>query len=167
MATDFDPPDDEFRTLDQAVNVFLDEIVSTIKKSLNCDLVVNDSYVSPSKRNAAESSSGFRTGHQLAVSLRVDGIPTYRLEATYLLIWNGTREFIAVSTSTFGVFIEGSNEPLFHYDYYREPRGKNAGAHLNIHHNREDLRAARRCQGVEATWGSPASSRANASVGVR
>ena len=24
-----------------------------------------------------------------------------------------------------------------------------------------------RCQGVEATWGSPASSRANASVGVR
>ena len=25
----------------------------------------------------------------------------------------------------------------------------------------------RRCQGVEATWGSPASSRANASVGVR
>lgn len=29
------------------------------------------------------------------------------------------------------------------------------------------LRAAGRCQGVEATWGSPASSRANASVGVR
>lgn len=34
-------------------------------------------------------------------------------------------------------------------------------------YERSPSRSTRRCQGVEATWGSPASSRANASVGVR
>ncbi|AZT92927.1 hypothetical protein CXR23_07050 [Brevibacterium aurantiacum] len=142
MRTDFDLPNPESRALAQAVDDFLDEIVSTIEGSVRCDLEVKNSYVSPPRKSAEKPGNGFRIGHQLAVSLKVDSTPTYRLEATYVLIWNGTRQFIAVSASAFGVFIAGSNEPLFHYDYYREPEGKYPGAHLNIHHDRDDLRAA-------------------------
>lgn len=137
MRTDL--PDDESRALARAVDEFIDEIVSTIEGSVRCDLEVKNSYVSPPKTTRGEAGKGYRIGHQLAVLLMVGSVPTYRLEATYVLIWNGTRQFIAVNSSAFSIFIEGSNEPLFHYDYYREPNGKYPGAHLNIHHNRSDL----------------------------
>ncbi|WCE41191.1 hypothetical protein PGC08_05775 [Brevibacterium sp. BDJS002] len=142
MRTDLNYPDGDAQNLGIAVEDFVKEIVATIDNSIVCDLVLSDPVVTPRKVTASNPQGGFRIGVQMTISAMVYGAPTYRVEADYVLVWNRTRKFVAVFSSTFALLIEGSNEPLFHYDYLLEPQGKNPGAHLNIHHDRDDVRQA-------------------------
>lgn len=148
MATDRHASTEDSHELRQVVDDFIEEIQNTIERSLVCEFEVSNSYVKASAQTIGTSGGRFKIGYDLAINAKVDGRSTYRLEATYILVWNQMKRFPAVYQSSFSLYLEGSGEPLFHYDYLREPRGNIPGAHLNIHHDREDLRQAlARCGG--------------------
>lgn len=122
--------------LREVVDEFVEELQGTVTASLDC--VVEDSKVYAT----LEKSHHQHIGYEFAVVARVAGEPTFRFEALFTMTWNTARAFPAVERSAFTLYVVPSNEPLFHYDYYRDPQGRIPGAHINIHHQREDLRAA-------------------------
>lgn len=73
-----------------------------------------------------------RAADPKGVALYVNGVLTYRLKISYRCAWNGSRHFLAVEQSSFTFFHERTTEPLFHFDYLRNPRNVPA-SHINIH----------------------------------
>lgn len=122
--------------LEDAVEAFVSEINGTVKGAVECDL---DSDTPVGSRTGA---TGFVVAYGFAAMIRVEGAPTYRLEVTYKLAWNTAQDYPAVRESTYAVYLVESSEPLFHYDYQQQVHGMIPGAHLNVHHDRTDLRDA-------------------------
>lgn len=67
------------------------------------------------------------------VDLTVDGQRVLRLSINYRCTFDTTMRFPRVEFSCFQVFGTTSTEPLFRYDYLREPHSDVACAHLNVH----------------------------------
>lgn len=122
--------------LEDAVEAFVSEINGTVVGAVECDLV------SDAPLGSRTTTTAFVVAYGFAATVRADGVPTYRLEVSYKLAWNTAQDYPAVRESTFAVYLVESSEPLFHYDYQQEVHGKIPGAHLNVHHNRTDLRDA-------------------------
>lgn len=137
-----DGPSESPAELHRVVADFIDEIVATIENSLVCRFEITNSYVKTAPKPIGSSGGRYKIAYDLAIWAKVRGHETYRLEVTYVLVWNQKSEFPAVNESSFKLYLGGGGEPLFHYDYLRDPKGHIPGAHLNVHHNREDLREA-------------------------
>ncbi len=73
------------------------------------------------------------------VPLTVDGHVLFRLLVRFRCRWDTTGDFLAVEESSFTVALDQVNEPIFHFDYVREPRGAVPVAHLNVHAHRDDI----------------------------
>lgn len=73
------------------------------------------------------------------VPLTVDGVVVLRLRVDYRCGWDRTGRFLAVRRSTLAVVAEGSDEPLFRYDYDAGSDEKVPAAHLNVHGHRDEL----------------------------
>lgn len=81
---------------------------------------------------SANGKVSVRGADTRGVGLYVQGILTYRLKVSYLCTWNDSRHFLAVEKSNITFFHERTTEPLFHFDYLRNPRRVPA-AHINVH----------------------------------
>ncbi|NTW42480.1 MAG: hypothetical protein HGA44_21830 [Cellulomonadaceae bacterium] len=73
------------------------------------------------------------------IALTVDGEPLLRLHARFRCTWDSRQQFLAVNESSIGVSAEGSEEPLFRYDYISTSDGHVPAAHLNVHGHRDEL----------------------------
>ena len=78
-------------------------------------------------------------GLSKGVSLVAGGEPLLRLTASYRCQWDHTSEFLAVKQSEFALTTEGSEEPLFRYDFDADCDGKVPAAHLNVHGHRDEI----------------------------
>jgi hypothetical protein len=77
------------------------------------------------------------TGH--GVALTVDGVPHLSLVVEMKCKWDSAGLYLAVEGSTFGVYpgTRTNKEPLFRYDYVREPQAPIPCAHLQVHAHRD------------------------------
>jgi len=73
------------------------------------------------------------------IPLAVDGVVVLRLRASFDCGWDHTGRFLAVRRSTMAVTVEGTEEPLFRYDYDAGSDDKVPAAHLNVHGHRDEL----------------------------
>lgn len=73
------------------------------------------------------------------IPLTVDGLVVLRLRATFDCGWDRTGRFLAVRRSTVSVAAEGTDEPLFRYDYDASSDDNVPAAHLNVHGHRDEL----------------------------
>lgn len=73
------------------------------------------------------------------VPLAVDGVVVLRLRASFDCGWDHTGRFLAVRRSSMSVAAEGTDEPLFRYDYDAGSDDKVPAAHLNVHGHRDEL----------------------------
>ncbi|HYQ77118.1 hypothetical protein [Cellulomonas sp.] len=71
--------------------------------------------------------------------LAVDGVVVLRLRASFDCGWDHTGRYLAVRRSTMAVTAEGTEEPLFRYDYDAGTDDKVPAAHLNVHGHRDEL----------------------------
>ncbi|GIG37644.1 hypothetical protein [Cellulomonas pakistanensis] len=73
------------------------------------------------------------------IGLAVDAVVVLRLRATFECGWDHTGTFLAVRRSTMSATAEGTDEPLFRYDYDAGSDEKVPAAHLNVHGHRDEL----------------------------
>lgn len=73
------------------------------------------------------------------IPLAVDGVVVLRLRASFDCAWDRTGRFLAVRRSTMAVAAEGTDEPLFRYDYDAASDDRVPAAHLNVHGHRDEL----------------------------
>lgn len=73
------------------------------------------------------------------VPLAVDGVVVLRLRASFDCSWDHTGRFLAVRRSTIAVAADGTDEPLFRYDFDADSDDKVPSAHLNVHGHRDEL----------------------------
>jgi hypothetical protein len=71
--------------------------------------------------------------------LAVDGVVVLRLRASFDCGWDHTGRFLAVRRSTIAAVAEGTEEPLFRYDYDAGSDDNIPAAHLNVHSHRDEL----------------------------
>ena len=76
----------------------------------------------------------------------LDGIPLQaevdeevflRLKFKFSCTWDGHRKFLAVQDSEFHVLSEWDDDPLFRYEFVKEPTGDIPVAHVQIHAHRD------------------------------
>lgn len=80
-----------------------------------------------------------RQGDERGIPLTVDGVVVLRLRATFRCTWDHTGRHLAVRRSTVAVSAEGTDEPLFRYDYDAPSDERVPAAHLNVHGHRDEL----------------------------
>lgn len=74
------------------------------------------------------------------IPLDIDGKPMLRLTASYRCSWDHARRYLAVEGATIIVLaIGGRSEPLFRYEFVRQPTGSVPTAHLHVHSHRDAL----------------------------
>ncbi|WP_431835752.1 hypothetical protein [Cellulomonas sp. Y8] len=73
------------------------------------------------------------------IPLAVDGVVVLRLRASFDCGWDRTGRFLAVRRSTVSIAAEGTDEPLFRYDYDAGSDDNIPAAHLNVHGHRDEL----------------------------
>jgi len=73
------------------------------------------------------------------IPLAVDGFVVLRLRASFECGWDHTGRFLAVRRSTMAAVAEGTEEPLFRYDYDAGSDEKVPVAHRNVHGHRDEL----------------------------
>ncbi|AMT93092.1 hypothetical protein A2T55_04240 [Brevibacterium linens] len=110
---------------------FYSEICATVYLSVDCD--IEDSVFDLLPKVGLSSIT-------VVARVKVDGSPTIRLEASYVLN-QGSERLLRVVDSEFHVKLLNESAPLFHYDFVGEARSELPAAHLNIHVSDEPLRA--------------------------
>lgn len=75
------------------------------------------------------------------IPLCVKRQPLLTLSVSFRCELDSSRRFLAVSSSSFKVFAGASaaGEPLFRYDYERQPSSQIPGAHLQVHAHRDAI----------------------------
>ncbi|TKR22453.1 hypothetical protein FA014_16340 [Cellulomonas hominis] len=73
------------------------------------------------------------------VPLAVDGLVVLRLRTSFECTWDHTGRFLAVRRSSIAVAAEGTDEPLFRYDFDATSDDNVPAAHLNVHGHRDEL----------------------------
>lgn len=77
-----------------------------------------------------------------------DGIPLLaevdeeiflRLKFRFSCSWDGHRKYLAVRDSEFHVLSEWDDDPLFRYEFVKEPQGDIPVAHLQVHAHRDAI----------------------------
>lgn len=73
------------------------------------------------------------------IPLTVDGTVVLRLRMSFRCTLDRTGRFLAVRASRIDVTAEGTEEPLFRYDFDAATDEKIPAAHLNVHGHRDEL----------------------------
>lgn len=75
------------------------------------------------------------------VSLRaeVDGETFMRLKFKYSCTWDGHGKYLAVQDSEVHILSAWDDDPLFRYEFLKEPRGGIPAAHLQVHAHRDAI----------------------------
>lgn len=72
------------------------------------------------------------------IVLTFNGQPLLVLKAEFYCEWNRENQFLAVQSSTIKVLTSASTQPLFRYEYLRDPNNV-PSAHLHVHAHRDAM----------------------------
>jgi hypothetical protein len=75
------------------------------------------------------------------IPLTINGKSWLRLLVKFNCCWDRGKDFLAVDASLFHILIgeKERDEPLFRYEYLRQPRGLVPASHLQIHAHRDEF----------------------------
>lgn len=81
-------------------------------------------------------------GDDLKVSpllLTLENVPMITLDVTYWCMWDRPEHFLAVEKSNFIVRAHGVDNPLFRFDYVRDPVARVPVSHVQVHAHRDEF----------------------------
>lgn len=126
------PADDRLRDLASTFAAELHDVLCRVLPSAVPPLVVwRDPRPGRSVRIAHLPAAG--------VPLTVDGTVVLRLRMSFHCAWDRTGRFLAVGSSRVDATAEGTEEPLFRYDFDARTDARIPAAHLNVHGHRDEL----------------------------
>ncbi|MFN8120406.1 MAG: hypothetical protein U0R67_12665 [Micropruina glycogenica] len=133
--------------------VFAQQLSSTISAFTGQDCVFAALVIGDLVQVAEE------TGH--GVALTVDGVTHLSLIVEMKCKWDSAGRYLAVEKSTFAVHAGSSTnkEPLFRYDYVRQPKAPIPCAHLQVHAHRDAFTHALSSAGRNSRRGKSMSKR--------
>lgn len=123
----------EARSLEDVAREFAEDLADTVSRFLGRECGFTSSALEGGRFSVAESGSG--------IQLTVDGEPLLTLSVDILCYWDSRETYLAVESSSFRVFAgRQQGEPLFHYDFLREPANRNIPcAHVQIGAHRDEF----------------------------
>jgi hypothetical protein len=135
----------EDRSLEAVAGKFASELADTVSRFLGRDCNFTSSAL-PNGRFSVEDED------DAGIPLTIAGTPLLVLSAEILCYWDSREAYLAVEKSTFAVFAgDQSREPLFRYEYRREPTNKNVPcAHLQIGAHRDEFTHALAYGGISS-----------------
>ncbi|GAB3845859.1 hypothetical protein [Nesterenkonia populi] len=131
--------DPEDMQLDERAKEFGQKLLNTIKSAVKCDAEEFDYTVSEAKgQRFGTLRSAPLPSVQLYGKVEDELVPTFSLELEYRLFLG---EFLTVHESSVKVGLGPSerDEPLFRYEYVRNPHGQLPTAHMHVHAHRDEF----------------------------
>jgi len=128
---------------------FAEKLTETVRKTLGeCD---------PFRAQSLDDGSRFvvEQNERHGIPLRVNETPLLSLKVKFDCRLDGQNTFLAVEKSSIKVYggAKASGEPLFRYEYEREPVGNIPGAHIHVHAHRDAFTASMVRAGKATTRG--------------
>jgi hypothetical protein len=121
------------RPLQDVAEEFATELADTVSRFLGQECRFTCSAIDGGRFNVAEENDG--------IPLTIDGQPVLVLSVDIYCYWDSRETYLAVEASSFKVFAgRQQGEPLFRYDFLRDPANRNIPcAHLQIGAHRDEF----------------------------
>lgn len=125
--------------LEERAKQFGDELLETLQGTVESNAETFDYTV---VETGSRALGTLRSTPQPYVQLYAQGegglIPTFTMGIEYKVFFN---HFLTVQQSSIrlGLAGGGREEPIFRYEYLREPNGKTPSAHLHVHGHRDEF----------------------------